>query len=77
MTLANPRAVFSYSSLGLGPVIPVEGGEPAPQEEPNDTVQQDVLFKKAKLIVCHFILENYLLFLQHKLQKRKCKHLQK
>lgn len=47
MTLANPRAVFSYSSLCLGPVIPVGGGEPTPQAEPNDTVQSFI--QKSKI----------------------------
>ena len=67
LTLKQFQLFFSGSRAGGS----WGGSEPAPQEEPiqenrNKTLQEDVLFKKAKLVACHFILENFII-LQHKL----------
>ena len=51
------------------------GSKPAPKEEPiqedkNKSLQEDILFKKAKLVACHFILENLIIFATQTIEKK-------
>lgn len=71
LTLKQFQLFFSGSRAGGS----WEGSEPAPQKEPiqedrNKALQEDVLFKKEKLVACHFILENFIIFATQTIEKK-------